>query len=233
MKLKKIIKIAAGLLVLQNSVHALDASTPLKTISATGHSDVTVPQSIAIMNFTISKTNSNVKLAQQEVRTMSDKLLKTLKSQSHISLQTSGISVSPVMSYKDSTPKVTGYTANYTIEVKSKIVDSGNIIDKAVECGVNNVTAPQLIASDEERNKAKLEAIAQATVNAKSQADASLNAIGLKATDVKQITVQSSTPNTYQPKVSFMRANSDSLATTSVEAGVDTISADVNIVIGY
>lgn len=233
MKLTNIIKVTVGLLILQNNVYALDASLPLKTISATGHSDVTVPQTIAIMNFTISKTNSNAKLAQQEVRAMSDKLLKALKSQNYISLQTSGISVSPVMSYKDSTPKVTGYTANYTIEVKSKIIDSGSIIDKSVECGVNNVTAPQLIASDEERNKAKLEAIAQATVNAKSQADASLNAIGLKATDVKQITVQSSTPNTYQPKVSFMRANSDSLAATSVEAGVDTISADVNIVVGY
>ncbi|MDD3266801.1 MAG: SIMPL domain-containing protein [Burkholderiales bacterium] len=234
MRLKNTIKMSIGLLLLaQSSVYALDNSLPLKTISATGHADVTIPQSLAIMNFTISKTSNNAKTAQQDVRSISDKLLKTLKAQNYISLQTSSISISPVMSYKDSTPKITGYTANYAIEVKAKIIDSGNIIDKAVEAGVNNVVAPQLIASDEERNKAKLEAIAQATINAKSQADASLNAIGLKAVDIKQITVNSTTPSTFQPKVSFMRANADAAPNTSIDAGLDTISADVNLVIGY
>lgn len=233
---KLCIGLLASLAILSCNVYAADNTTlnNQRTISANGHGEVTVPQTIAIMDFTINKTDDNAKDAQQSVRVASDKLLSALKTQSYLTLQTTGMNVSPVMSYKDGTSKVVGYTATYTVEVKTKIADAGKLMDKAIDNGANIMNNPQFTASDADRSKAQLDAIAQATINAKAQADASLNAIGLKAGAIKQITVAANNqPTPPAPRMALMRVSANAMPATTVEAGVDTVSADVNLVIAY
>lgn len=228
------IAIVGTLTSFYSNSYAMDSSNLYtKTISATGHADVTVPQTIATISFSISKTDDNAKDVQQSVKISADKLVGQLKATNPISVQTVGMSVTPVMSYKDNTSKVIGYTATYTVEVKSKITDAGKIMDKAMDNGVNIMNSPQLSASDEEKSKAQLEAIRIATLNAKSQADISLNALGLKSNVIKQIIVSPNQNPSPQPRVMLMRTSANSAPTTPIEAGVDTISADVNIVVGY
>lgn len=218
-------------LAIQPSENALS----LNTIATTGHAEVNLVQTIAIINLTITKTDSNAKAAQLAVRSEADNLVQKLKAANPLSLSTIGVSVNPVMSYKDSTSKIVGYTATYAVAVKVKIADAGKTMDLAMDNGVNVASSPQLSASDDAKNKAQLDAIKLATINAKTQAEASLSALGLKSSGIKQITIlpQNNQP-TPQPRMMAMMSNgSNALPNTPIEAGVDVVSADVNVLVGY
>jgi uncharacterized protein YggE len=218
-------------LAIQPSENALS----LNTIATTGHAEVNLVQTIAIINLTITKTDNNAKAAQIAVRSEADNLVQKLKATNPLSLSTIGVSVNPVMSYKDSTSKIVGYTATYAVEVKVKIADAGKTMDIAMDNGVNVVNSPQLSASDDAKSKAQLDAIKLATINAKSQAEASLSALGLKSNGIKQITILPQNPQpTPQPRMMAMMSNgSNALPNTPIEAGVDVVSADVNVLVGY
>lgn len=231
-------KIMLGSVLLISSLSYADnsqQSTNNRTISATGHADIQVPQSIANISFTISKKDNDVQDLQQYVRTNADSLIQKLKKNNLISIETLAINLVPEMSYKDGVSKATGYyTASYTIGVKSKITDVGKIIDTASGSNVTAMSSPQLLPSDTDTAKAHLEAIKQATLNAQTQATTALNSVGLKSTGFKQITVLQNSP-TPQPRYDgrmAMAAMSANIS-TPVEAGVTTVSADVSVTLGY
>lgn len=207
----------------------------LNTIAVTGHAEINLVQTIAIINLSITKTDSNAKTVQMAVRSEADNLVQKLKATNPLSLRTVGVSVNPVMSYKDSTSKIVGYTATYTVEVKVKIADAGKTMDLAMDNGVNIANSPQLSASDEAKNKAQLDAIKLATINAKTQAEALLSALGLKSSGIKQITIlpQNNQPTPQPRMMAMMSDGSNSLPNTPIEAGVDVVSADVNVLVSY
>lgn len=213
------------------------AASPIDhTITATGKGDVFIPQTIATFQLTINKTASTAKQAQADVRTQADGLIKALKAANPISIETVVVNVVPTWSYANNTSKITGYSASYGIQVKSKIADAGKIIDSAMDNGVNNVNNPVLSASAAERSKAQLEAIKLATLDAKQQADASLAALNLKTNGIKDINVQNTSvqPNPM-PRYALMRADATNAAApaTAIEANQDDVQATVSLTLTY
>ncbi|HWP44171.1 MAG TPA: SIMPL domain-containing protein [Blastocatellia bacterium] len=76
-------------------------------------------------------------------------------------------------------PKLTGYTASNTVEVKTgDLAQVGKIIDTATQAGANNIQALRFGLKDEEAVKAQ--ALREATAKARVKADAIANALGVK-----------------------------------------------------
>lgn len=212
-------------------------NTDIKTITTTGHGEVEIPQKIALTSLTINETAKKPQEAQEQARQKFEQVLVAIKKIQTLAIYSSMVSVTPNWSYADNQSKITGYTANYSIQVKSNIDNSGTIIDKAVANGATIIGNPQLSATDKDKADAQLQAIRLATQDAKIKTEASLSALGLKAKSIRQITIQNDNqpkPVFAMPKMAVMKAGADSaIPTTEVIAGMDTVSADVTLISEY
>jgi len=208
-----------------------------RTITTTGHGEVEIPQKIALISLTINETAKKPQDAQEQARQKFEQVLTTIKQVQTLAIYSSMVSVTPNWSYADSQSKITGYTANYSIQVKSSISNSGTIIDKAVANGASIIGNPQLSATDKEKADAELQAIKLATTDARTKTEASLSALGLKAKAIRQITVQNENqprPPLAMPRMAVMKASVDNSApATEIMAGMDTVSADVVLITDY
>ncbi len=218
--------------------HAADSNLKERNIIATGHAQVFIPETVATTQLAINENGKNADDIQKNVRVKADKLVKALKfSQLTTSIETMYFSVNPQWSYPNNVAKLDGYSASYSLQVKSSLTDAGKIIDLAMDNGATSVNGPSLSASDKERSSAELEAIKLATLDAKKQAEASLSALGLHSTTVKQITVANAgSHNQPQPRyaaMSMAKLDNQSAATTPIEGGKEAISAEVSLTTGY
>lgn len=224
-------------LLMSGFIGCSDAAAPTtneRTITSSGHGEVSVPQTIATFQLLINDNAKTAKEAQLAVRKDADNLLKALRTANLLSIETNNISVNPVFSYANNTQSITGYSASYGVKVRTKIEDSGKVIDLAIDNGVNSLDSPILSANPEDLKKAQIEAIKLASLDAKKQADAALTALGYKATIVKQINVQSNdnTPP-MRPKFALMSSSTNSAPATQVQADQEVVNATVNLTVGY
>jgi uncharacterized protein len=94
-------------------------------------------------------------------------------------LQTADVSLSPQLN--DKGDAIVGYVASNTVTATIKrIGDAGDIVDSAVEAGANQVSGPNLLASDQDaayRNALKA-AVADARGKAEALASASSSTLG-------------------------------------------------------
>lgn len=208
-----------------------------RTISSNGHGEVEIPQKIALISLTVNETAKKPQEAQEQARQKFEQVISAVRQVPTLAIYSSMVSVTPNWSYADNQSRITGYTANYSIQVKSTITNSGTIIDKAVANGASIVGNPQLSATDKDRTEAQLQAIKQATQDAKTRAEASLAALGLKAKSIKQIILQNETPPRplVQARAMAMKtaAADNSIPATEVIAGTDMVTAEVTLVLDY
>jgi uncharacterized protein YggE len=98
---------------------------------------------------------------------------------SQADIQTAEVSLSPQMN--DKGDAVVGYVASNTVTATIKrLGDAGDIVDTAVEAGANQVSGPNLLASDQDaayRNALK-GAVADARAKAETLANASGSTLG-------------------------------------------------------
>lgn len=209
-----------------------------RTITSTGHGEVEIPQKVALISLTVNEVAKKPQDAQEQARQKFEQVLSAIKQIQTQAIYSSMVSVTPNWSYADNQSKITGYTANYSIQVKTGIMNSGAVIDKAVANGASIVGNPQLFATDKDRLDAQLLAIKLATTDARAKTEASLAALGLKSKTTRQITIQNENqprPPLMMPRMAAMKSSADSssIPATEVIAGMDTVSADVTIVSEY
>lgn len=212
-----------------------NAETKTRTVTATGRGEVFIAQTIANIQLSISENGKSVIEAQNKTRIKSAKLLSALKAEKTLNMETTSITVNPILSYTNNKPQIIGYNANYSVQVKSIIENAGTIIDHAIVAGASVVDEPKLSASDEDIVRAEKEAIKIATLDAKSKAEASLSVLGFRGITVSQITVQNN--NNRPGPVGFaMMKSSDSSASatpTQIVSGKTDVTAEVSLAIEY
>lgn len=206
-----------------------------KTVTATGRGEVFIPQTIATVQLTVSENGKTAIEAQGNVRRKSAKLLSVLKNEKTLNVETTSVTVNPNMSYTDNKPKIIGYNANYTVQVKALIENVGTIIDDAVNAGATIVDEPKLTPSNSAITKAEKDAIKLATQDAKSRAEASLAALGFNSIAVNQITVLNTNnqPHPIGPTLMRSAENSGGTPATQVVAGKTDIVAEVSLSMTY
>jgi uncharacterized protein YggE len=142
-------------------------------------------------------------------------------------IQTSQMSLQPRYDYQNrAKPKITGYEVRNTVSAKSDDLEYvGPMLDALVEAGVNNINGVTFSIKDSKaaKDKARLDAIAEAKVKAEGMAKAA----GVKLGRILEI--RESSAGRPQPQPMMMRAMAESDASTPIAAGEQTLSVTVNL----
>ena len=143
-------------------------------------------------------------------------------------IQTTRYDFSPIYDVKDNGRSVTtGYTVTNAVVVRVRDLNNvGKVIDAALANGANRVDSLEFSASD--TDEAKNAALADAARDARSKADATARALGVRV--VRVLTVhadaQSYTPRNFMP---MMMAKEAYDAGTPISAGELSVEASVNV----
>jgi uncharacterized protein len=139
-------------------------------------------------------------------------------------------SLNPEYQYHASggTPTITGYTATNVVRVTiDDLGRLGDVIDTATRAGANRVPSIQFALRDEE--SVRTQALREAALKARSEADALAAALGLKVNRI--LTVEEGGPVVVPMReVAFARAASASSA-TQIQPGAIEVNANVTLTV--
>lgn len=126
-------------------------------------------------------------------------------------------------------PVISGYTANNTVEVRlTDLAKVGNVVDVSTRAGANNINGVQFTLRDEQKFRA--DALRQAAIKAKANADALAAALGLKVIRVLRVQASDSPPVYPMAAMKMARmAAEDAAVPTPMEPGTITLRATVEV----
>lgn len=148
-------------------------------------------------------------------------------------LTTTEYSISPNYDYPRTggTPTVVGYTASNVVRVRvDDLRRIGRVIDAATQAGSNNVQDIRFALHDEQASRA--EALREAAVNARQDAQALAGALGLRVVRVLKVDEQSpaAVPPPIYPQIRQF-AKAEVAPPTPVEAGSIEVNATVTLTV--
>jgi uncharacterized protein YggE len=127
-------------------------------------------------------------------------------------------------------PTITGYTAANVVQVTlDELAKTGSVIDSATQSGANHVQGIQFTLRDQDAVRAQ--ALREAAVRARAQAEVLAGALGLKI--VRVLSVEENSPR-IMPVRAFAaapRAAASAEVVTPVEAGTLDITAEVTLTV--
>jgi uncharacterized protein len=220
------------LTVTTSAAFAADSdSTPGRTIVVDGNGEAHAAPDWATINLAIETQGHTAAAAAQSNAALAQKVVDALKAKlgDQGTITTGGYSLNPEYDQRPNRerPDIVGYTAQNSITVETGALDLvGPLIDSSIAAGANRVN--YLNFSLKNDTKARDEAIANATKDARAQADALASALGvrlgqvIKATTAAQVTPIRVSP---MPMMAMAKMNQP----TPIEAGQISIPATVSL----
>ncbi len=161
-------------------------------------------------------------------------MVTLLKTRNVEKLQTTGITLNPVYSYKDNIQRLTGYSASNTVSFRIATDKAGQLLDEAVKAGATQISGISFVATDEAIAQAQKQALKEATQEAQQQAEAVFSVLGVQRKEVVSIQINgaSAPPPPLRP---MFRADAvqTANASTPVEGGEQQVEASVTLEISY
>jgi uncharacterized protein YggE len=207
-------------------------------IHATGTGNVIGSPDRAQIAFSVETDNPDVKVAQQANADQMTKVTNALTAAGipKDALKTTGYNIYPVYDTTNSVlnQKIKNYHVTNTITVTLHDVSRvGEIIDVGVAAGVNQVSSIQFMLSDEQAQALRTEALKEAVVRARSDADTVAGALGVNITGSKNVDVnQGYTPVVFS-NYDMVGATAKSAAPTPIQPGDVTVTATVTVTYTY
>lgn len=149
--------------------------------SVSGEGKVSVTPDIAIVTVGVQANGSTVKAVKDDLNTRINAVSDGVKKVGVESkdIQTNNYSIYPTYDYKNSTQRITGYTANTNLLIHVRNLDTVNsVIDTATEKGANTVGGVSFDVED--KTKAENEARTKAVTEAKRKAQEAASAAGFR-----------------------------------------------------
>src|SRR5580658_2410365 len=211
---------------------ARDHDPPVvSSITVTGNARVSArPDRVQIDIGVSSQAEHSEQAAAEDARQV-DAVLAVLRpaAGSGAELKTISYSLSPNYRYHPGgqPPTLTGYTALNVLRVTlDDIGRMGNVIDAAAQAGANHVQGIQFTLRDQDAVRA--EALREAAMRARAQADVLAAALGLKV--VRVLSAEENSPR-FTPITRPMAraAMSSASVATPVEAGTLDVAAEVTL----
>lgn len=205
---------------------------PPHLVRASGEASLKVKPDHAQIRIGVTSQSPTAQGAAQANARETAHVVEVLKSAlgSSGELKTTGYSISPQYQYGNNTPpKLTGYRANNTVLVEiNDIAKAGELIDAAVKAGANDVNGISFTVRNDQA--VREQAIAQAAVKARANAEAIAKALGLKVVSVFEAASGSSISDPIRPMPMMARAMAaPAPEPTPVEAGTLDIRATVTV----
>jgi uncharacterized protein YggE len=210
---------------------ALADPAPVSSIRVSAEAKVTVkPDRVQIEIGVSTRATQSQEAAAQNARQVEAMLAAVHKAVPAAVLKTISYSLNPNYDYHVSggEPTVTGYTAMNVVQVTLDDLEKiGGVIDAAAQAGANHVQGIQFTLRDQDA--ARAQALREAAVRARAQADVLAAALG-----VKVVRVLSAEENSlgFTPIVRPMAgraAMSSAAVATPVEAGTLDVAAEVTL----
>lgn len=205
-----------------------------RTLTVTGQGMETVPVSRALVSLGVEVQAPTADAAQAEAAQRANAVVGLLRSRQVNNLQTTGVQLSPVYSNQSTgsgVSEVIAFRASNTVSFEVPVAAAGSLIDAVVKNGATRIDGLQFLAEDTDLMAARDRALRSATQDARRQADAVLDALGLTAGEVVGIQLDGSTMIPPRPEVAFRGVMAD--APTPIEGGEQTIRASVILQIRY
>jgi uncharacterized protein YggE len=197
-----------------------EVATP-DTVTTLGHGVVTVAPDEATVTAGVHTQAASASAALADNARLMNAAIAALKAAGGKDLQTQQVSLYPQTSPEG---QVTAYVADNSVSAKTKIADSGKLIDAAVGAGANTVGGPTLGVSD--RDARYRDALGKAVHDARLKAEALAKAGGFGVGPISSVTEQSGGGPT--PVFQAIGAAAKD-ASTPIEPGTADIGADVSV----
>ena len=201
-------------------------STHPPIVRASGDAGVSAkPDEVRIEIGVITQAET-AEMAANANATQTNAMVKELKNLlgSAAELRTFNYSIGPQYRYApNQTPTITGYTANNTVEVRTRNLDLvPKLIDSTIHSGANNIHSIQFLIHDPRPLHAQ--ALREATQAARANAEAMASGLGLKLGRLVSIeSADSASRGPIEPRAMAMQ----SAAPTPVESGTVDVRAGV------
>jgi uncharacterized protein YggE len=209
---------------------ALADSAPVSSIRVSADAKVTAkPDRVQIEIGVSTRATQSQEAAAQNARQVESMLAAVHKAVPAALLKTVSYSLNPNYEYHVSggEPTVTGYTAMNVVQVTLDDLEKiGGVIDAAAQAGANHVQGIQFTLRDQDAVRA--EALREAAMRARAQADVLAAALGLKV--VRVLSAEENSPR-FTPITRPMAraAMSSASVATPVEAGTLDVAAEVTL----
>lgn len=243
----KLFGILASIFVIALTIYTFKAmgfigSAPVtNTISVSGHGESFAVPNIATVSFSVEKTAKTVADAQNQVTTVVNDVLATLKTSgiAEKDIQTTSYDVNPKYDYQPSVCTInvcppskqilTGYTVSDSVQVKIRAIDTaGDIIGALGQKNVTNISG--LTLSVEDDTAVKTEARNKAIAEAKQQAEAIAKGLGVRLVRIDGFSESGSAqPIYYSAKNAMMPSDAGAVPAPSIPVGQNKASSDVTI----
>ncbi len=227
----QVLILACALLCVASQAHAQPAAN-LSSIRVIGASSVTAnPDRARIDVGVVTQAPQSQAAVSQNARTFNTVLTALRKAfGAGADIKTLSYSLAPDYQYHASggQPTITGYTATNVVRVTiDDLGRIGDVIDTATQAGANRVPSIQFALRDEQ--SVRIQALREAAVKARAEADALASALGLKVNRI--LTVDEGSPVVVPVRdVMFARAEAMSAA-TSIQPGTIEVSANVTLTV--
>lgn len=223
-----------GFIFLIVSAPALTDDNFTNTISVSGFGSMETSPDRATLVLSIVSRQQTVQAAQQEAAEVTARVLEIADDMDIPGnrIDTMSATVQPDYRWNPerNEQELRGYIAQRQMRIEVHDLERvGEVIERAVEAGVNQVAPPQLSSS--KHRDAYRDALEKAAADAKMNAERIAASLGLALGDAIQ--VSTSTP--YQPPIPFGRVQNMAMAAEAAapetyNAGNMTVSATVNVV---
>lgn len=205
-----------------------DESLVSSTLSVTGTAQTTLVPDTLVVTFVVQEkaaTSSEAlaKLSEKTNRVVSAVLGLGISSED---IKTTGVSINPEYIYPDKEPpRLIGYVATYSIEVRTKrVADAGTLIDTAVNAGADQVSGLYFTVSPEQYGTVYRQLLSAAVGDADAKAESVLRPLNLRKTGVKSVSVIDVQPG-YPA-----RGVAEASAGPPILPGTTTLTVSVNVV---
>lgn len=162
----------ASLLILPRSSAAQNVTTDSrKRITVVGRGEVKITPDVARVTIGVQTEGKDAATALAENNTRMQALIDAIKTAGipETDIQTVGFSIYPTYNYEAPTPQLTGYQVSNAVNVKVSINGTGDVLDKVVTAGANNVSNIAFEVSNPQQ--AQADARKAAMADAKTRAD--------------------------------------------------------------
>ena len=227
--------VASSWAMAQSPPGAPSASPPRPaTIQVTGQAKVSRPPDRVYIDIGVTTQAQRSETAAQQNAARLSAVIAAVKkaAASGTQLTTTEYSISPNYNYpRNRAPTIVGYTASNVVEVRlDELRSVGRVIDAATQAGSNNVQDIRFALRDEDTPRA--EALRNAALRARQDADALAGALGLRVVRVLSVGEQSPmiAPlyRQFRPEVAQMAVAAPA---TPVEGGTIGVNATVTLTV--
>lgn len=209
------------------------ASQPLGaegTVSVSGVGQVSVDPDLAIVTVAVQGRADTAEAAREAVARDAQRMREALRQMGvpDEDVRTTYYYLSPRYDYDRDREELIGYVATHGFQIRTAVDEAGAVVDTAVGNGADQVNGVQFTLTDRTQRELRAQALSNAVVDARSDADAIASAAGLSITGVHSASTSSPVVTPYVSRMAEA-AGADGQTPTVFDTGPVTVTASVSI----